>query len=154
MVKNGLLACIFLMLQELFPPSCSFVFLLVVPHPMGSDGQERPAGSHLPHMQWLFCTQSLLNVSTSLFRISSDGQERPTGSHLPHGARNGGGRREQGPFPAFTTCSETDGCHVDLDGNPGPRDQVAPALKKVQSIGFEPKTSGNQLNCNKERLYQ
>ncbi|KAJ7712632.1 hypothetical protein B0H16DRAFT_1479256 [Mycena metata] len=88
MVKNGLLACIFLMLQELFPPSRSFVFLLIVPHPVGSDGQEQPAGSHLPHMQWLFCTQSLFNVSTSLFRISSDGQERPTGSHLPHGARN------------------------------------------------------------------
>ncbi|KAJ7782947.1 hypothetical protein B0H16DRAFT_1447185 [Mycena metata] len=65
MLKNGLLACIFLMLQELFPPSRSFVFLLVVPHP------------------------SLLNVSASLFCISSDGQERPTGSHLPHGARNG-----------------------------------------------------------------
>ncbi|KAJ7768231.1 hypothetical protein B0H16DRAFT_1452975 [Mycena metata] len=112
MVKNGLLACIFLMLQELFPPSRSFVFLLVVPHPVGSDGQEWPAGSHLPHMQWLFCTQSLFNVSTSLFRISSDGEERPTGSHLPHGARNGGGRREQGPFPPFTTCSETDGSLV------------------------------------------
>ncbi|KAJ7764201.1 hypothetical protein B0H16DRAFT_1454745 [Mycena metata] len=54
MVKNGLLACIFLMLQELFPLSRSFVFLLVVPHPVGSDGQEQPAGSHLPHMQWLF----------------------------------------------------------------------------------------------------
>ncbi|KAJ7030844.1 hypothetical protein C8F04DRAFT_1236344 [Mycena alexandri] len=49
MVKNGLLTCIFLVLQGLFctqkfAPSGSFVFLLVVPHLVGGDGQERPTG--------------------------------------------------------------------------------------------------------------
>ncbi|KAJ7029968.1 hypothetical protein C8F04DRAFT_1187141 [Mycena alexandri] len=103
MVKNGLLTCIFLVLQG------------------------------------LFCAQYLFDVLTSLCRISGDGQEQPTGSHLPHGARiehfkpiaimlsssghnmlkrHCGRRREQGPFPPSTTCSETDGSLVSLVENP------------------------------------
>ncbi|KAJ7749918.1 hypothetical protein B0H16DRAFT_1460947 [Mycena metata] len=55
-----------------------------------------------------YFTQHLLDVLTSLCCISGDGQEQPAGLHLQHGARNGGGRREQGPFPPSTTCSKTD----------------------------------------------
>ncbi|KAJ7719410.1 hypothetical protein B0H16DRAFT_1795514 [Mycena metata] len=133
MVKSGLLACIFLMLQELFPPSRSFVFLLVVPHPVGSDGQERPAGSHLPHMQWLFCTQSLLNVSTSLFRISSDGQERPTGSHLPHGARNG-----MSTFNQLLLCFSSSGHnmlnHTVVEGGNRARSLLSPPAVRQMAV--------------------
>ncbi|KAJ7024438.1 hypothetical protein C8F04DRAFT_1192447 [Mycena alexandri] len=85
MVKNSLPTRIFLMLQGLFCTQWLFVFLLVVPHPMGSDGQERPTGRISLACKDCFY---LFNVLTSLCRISGDGQEQPTGSHLPHGARN------------------------------------------------------------------
>ncbi|KAJ7692320.1 hypothetical protein B0H16DRAFT_1486518 [Mycena metata] len=119
MVKNSPLACIFLMLQGVLCAQPLFVVLLDVLHPVGSDGQEQPTGSHLPHLQGLFCHPV-------------DSQERPAASYHLYGTRimehfkptstvvilsssghnmfkpHCSGRREQGPFPPSATCSGTD----------------------------------------------
>ncbi|KAJ7034785.1 hypothetical protein C8F04DRAFT_1183042 [Mycena alexandri] len=74
-----------------FNSSRCFVFLLVVPCPVGSDGQELLLASSSP--------------ARTVLRLGSDGQEQPAGLYLPHRAKKSTLNRLWLCFhPAVITC--------------------------------------------------